>query len=119
MEFTGNIIGYSSSVVRPIPVCFPKELIDICQWTDYFCSFIDSDLSWRIPLFMQCVIGAILAAGTFVLPESPRWLIDKDREAEGLRVIADLHGGDLDDPIALAEYQEIRDKVLEEVRIFM
>lgn len=33
-----------------------------------------------------------------------------------MRVIADLHGGDLNDPIAVAEFQEIRDKVHEEVR---
>ncbi|KAF8807700.1 general substrate transporter [Phlegmacium glaucopus] len=97
MEFTCNIIGYSSSV-----------------WTDYFCSFIDSDLSWRLPLFMQCVIGSILAAGSLLIPESPRWLIDNGKELDGLQVIADLHGGDSDDPIALAEYQEIKDKVREE-----
>ncbi|KAF9455027.1 general substrate transporter [Macrolepiota fuliginosa MF-IS2] len=97
MEFTGNIVGYSSSV-----------------WTDYFCSYIDSDLSWRIPLFMQCVIGFILAAGSLVMPESPRWLIDTDQEEEGRRVIADLHGGDPNDPLALAEFREIKDKVLEE-----
>ncbi|PFH54773.1 hypothetical protein AMATHDRAFT_72540 [Amanita thiersii Skay4041] len=97
MEFTGNIVGYSFSV-----------------WTDYFCSFIDSDLSWRLPLFIQCVIGSILAAGSLVMPESPRWLIDTDRNAEGMQVIADLHGGDPDDPTAVAEYQEIKDKVSEE-----
>ncbi|KAF9474091.1 general substrate transporter [Pholiota conissans] len=97
MEFTCNIVGYSSSV-----------------WTDYFCSFINSDLSWRIPLFIQCVIGIILAVGSQVIPESPRWLIDVGREVEGMRVIADLHGGDSDDPIALAEYEEIKDKVRED-----
>jgi len=97
MEFTGNIVGYSSSV-----------------WTDYFCSFIDSDLSWRIPLFLQCVIGAILAAGSLAMPESPRWLIDTDKDAEGMRVIADLHGGDPEDLIAKAEFQEIKEKVQEE-----
>lgn len=43
-----------------------------CQWIDYFCSYIDSDLSWRIPLFIQCVIGALLAAGSMMMPESPR-----------------------------------------------
>jgi hypothetical protein len=32
-----------------------------------------------------------------------------------MRVIADLHGGDLDDPVAKAEFQEIKDKVLLEV----
>ncbi|KAL0951343.1 hypothetical protein HGRIS_008047 [Hohenbuehelia grisea] len=97
MEFTGNIVGYAFSV-----------------WTDYFCSFIDSDYSWRIPLFLQCVIGGILAGGSLVMPESPRWLIDTGKDAAGMQVIADLHGGDPDDPKALAEYQEIKDKVVEE-----
>jgi len=97
IEFTGNIIGYSSSV-----------------WTGYFCSFIESDLSWRIPLSIQCLIGAILAAGSLVMPESPRWLIDTGRNASGMRVIADLHGGDPDNPSAVSEYEEIKDKVQEE-----
>ncbi|KAJ3771280.1 hypothetical protein EV361DRAFT_887287 [Lentinula raphanica] len=94
-EFSGNVFGYSVSV-----------------WTDYFCSFIDSDYSWRIPLLVQCAIGALLAVGSLVMPESPRWLIDTDKDDEGLRVIADLHGGDLDNPVARAEYREIKDKVI-------
>jgi hypothetical protein len=44
-----------------------------------------------------------------------RWLIDTDRDEEGLQVLADLHGGDLDDPKAVAEFQEIKEKVEEEV----
>lgn len=72
-------------------------------------------MSWRVPLFIQCVIGAILAAGSLAMPESPRWLIDNDKDEEGMRVIADLHGGDPEDELAKAEYQEIRDKVLAEV----
>jgi sugar porter (SP) family MFS transporter len=97
MEFTCNIIGYSSSV-----------------WTDYFSSFIESDLAWRLPLFIQCVIGTILAVGSFLIPESPRWLIDHGKDHEGKRVIADLHGGDLDNPVAVSEYEEIREKVRED-----
>ncbi|TRM66454.1 hypothetical protein BD626DRAFT_487799 [Schizophyllum amplum] len=90
MEFTGNIIGYSVSV-----------------WVGYFCSFIDSDLSWRIPLLLQCVIGAILAVGRLLCPRA--------RGLQGMRVLADLHGGDPEDEIAIAEYKEIREKVDEEV----
>lgn len=97
MEFTGNILGYASSV-----------------WVDYFCSFIDSDASWRLPLFMQCVIGAILAIGSLFMPESPRWLIDVGRDEEGLIVIADLHGGDLDNPKTREEFREIRETVEQE-----
>ncbi|KAJ7225628.1 general substrate transporter [Mycena pura] len=97
MEFTGNIIGYSVSV-----------------WTDYFCSFIESDMSWRIPLAIQCVIGAILAAGSLLMPESPRWLIDTDKHVQGMQVIADLHGGDPDNVVAIAEFEEIKAKVQDE-----
>lgn len=56
IEFSGNIIGYTTSV-----------------WVDYFCGFIDSDASWRIPLFMQCIMGGLLGLGSLVIVESPRY----------------------------------------------
>ena len=82
----------SRLLIRPQPP--PAET----QWLDYFCSFITSDLSWRVPLLMQSVIGAVLAIGTLFLPESPRWLIDTEQDEEGMGVLADLHGdGDPED----------------------
>ena len=39
------------------------------------------------------------------------WLIDNDRDGDGMQVIADLHGGDLEDASAKAEFQEIKDRV--------
>lgn len=96
IEFTGNIIGYASSV-----------------WVDYFFSFIPSDLSWRLPLSLQCIIGLILCAGSLLLPESPRWLIDNDRDKEAMRVLADLHGdGNHRHHLAKKEYREIKESVL-------
>ena len=38
-----------------------------------------------------------------------------DRDEEGMKVIADLHGGDPEDLIAKAEFQEIKDRVIFEV----
>jgi len=95
VEFTGNIIGYASSV-----------------WIDYACSYLESDWSWRVPLSVQCIGGIVLAIGSFVTPESPRFLVDTDQEVEGLAVIADFQGKALDDELVLAEYKEIRDAVL-------
>ena len=37
------------------------------------------------------------------------------KEAEGMQVIVDLHGGNHHDPIAVTEYEEINDKVREDV----
>lgn len=100
VEFTGNIVGYSSSV-----------------WIGYACSFLKNDFSWRLPLFIQCIGGAILFFGSFVTPESPRYLIDTDQEVEGLGVIADFQGKELDDEKVVEEYKEIRDAVLLDVSL--
>ena len=55
IEFSGNIIGYTTSV-----------------WVDYFCWYIEGDASWRLPLLMQCVMGALLGLGALIIVESPR-----------------------------------------------
>lgn len=96
IEFSGNIIGYASSV-----------------WVDYFCGFINSNLSWRIPLVMQCVMGALLGMGSIVIVESPRWLLDNDHDEEGIVVIANLYGGgDIHNPKAREEFRNIKMDVL-------
>ncbi|KAL1841035.1 hypothetical protein VTJ49DRAFT_7466 [Mycothermus thermophilus] len=96
IEFTGNIIGYATSV-----------------WVDYFCGFIQSDLSWRVPLLMQCVMGALLGLGSLIIVESPRWLLDHDHDEEGIIVIANLYGGgDIHSARAREEFREIKLNVL-------
>ncbi|CEP62017.1 uncharacterized protein LALA0_S04e05864g [Lachancea lanzarotensis] len=96
IEFTGNIVGYCSSV-----------------WVDYGCSFIENNASWRLPLFIQCVMGLALLLGTFVIVETPRWLLNHDHDVEGLIVIADLHSdGDVQDSRAHEEFQTIKETVL-------
>lgn len=96
IEFTGNIVGYASSV-----------------WVDYACSYIESDISWRLPLFIQCVMGLLLFLGSFVIVETPRWLLNHDHDIEGLVVIADLHSdGDVLHSKAHEEYKLIKETVL-------
>ncbi|EXJ91664.1 hypothetical protein A1O3_00214 [Capronia epimyces CBS 606.96] len=96
IEFTGNITGYAASV-----------------WVDYFCSYIESDYSWRIPLLMQCAMGALLGFGSLIICESPRWLLDNDHDEEGIIVIANLYGkGDIHNAKARQEFREIKMNVL-------
>jgi len=96
IEFTGNITGYAASV-----------------WVDYFCSYIKNDWAWRVPLFMQIVMGLLLAGGSLLICESPRWLLDNDHDEEGIVVIANLYGkGDIHNPKARDEYREIKMNVL-------
>jgi sugar porter (SP) family MFS transporter len=96
IEFTGNIAGYAASV-----------------WVDYGCSYIKNDWAWRVPLMMQILMGSLLALGSFLILESPRWLLDNDFNEEGMVVIANLYGeGDILNPKAQDEYREIKMNVL-------
>lgn len=96
IEFSGNIFGYMVSV-----------------WVDYGCSYIKSDWAWRAPLAMQVVMGGLLAIGTLLVVESPRWLLDNDHDEEGIVVIANLYGkGDIHNQKARDEYREIKMNVL-------
>jgi len=96
IEFTGNITGYATSV-----------------WIDYFCSFINGHMSWRLPLAMQVVMGSLLAVGSLIIVESPRWLLDNDHDEEGIVVIANLYGGgDIHNAKARDEFREIKMDVL-------
>jgi hypothetical protein len=44
------------------------------------------------------------------MPESPRWLISKDRDEEAFKLLVLMHGeGNPESPLVKAEYKEIRD----------
>lgn len=72
----------------------------------YYAGINDSSSSfpWRFPLAMQILPAILLLMGSPLLPESPRWLIEKDRPVEALQVLKRLHAkthsgdrGDLDE----------------------
>ncbi|MCJ1473771.1 MFS sugar transporter [Lambiella insularis] len=66
--------------------------------------------AFRIPWGVQIIPGALLFAGMFFFPKSPRWLASQDRWEESIEVLAALHGGgDMNHPKVLAQYQEIEE----------
>ncbi|MCJ1441421.1 MAG: MFS sugar transporter [Stictis urceolatum] len=66
--------------------------------------------AFRIPWGIQIIPAAILFAGMFFFPKTPRWLASKDRWEEAIKVLGNLHGnGDINHPKVLAEYQEIEE----------
>ncbi|KAF9057903.1 general substrate transporter [Panaeolus papilionaceus] len=73
---------------------------------------LQSSNSWRIPLAIQIVPAAILAAFAFLLPESPRWLIAQGRKEQALAILARYHGNDDPDaPLVKLEWKEYEDSV--------
>lgn len=67
-----------------------------------------SSLQWRFPLAFQALPSLVLLAGLFWLPESPRYLIEKDRIEEGMKVLRKLHFNGHNDEWVQTEFAEIR-----------
>ncbi|KZT63382.1 hexose transporter [Daedalea quercina L-15889] len=81
----------------------------IASWTTYGTAYMPNQWSWRIPSIIQGIPSAIQLFIIFLAPESPRWLISKGREAEGLKVLAYYHAdGNDQDPLVQFEFEEIR-----------
>ncbi|KAJ9654909.1 hypothetical protein H2198_006091 [Neophaeococcomyces mojaviensis] len=48
-------------------------------------------IAWRLALWLQMICPGIVCIGIWFCPESPRWLVGKDRVDEARSVIAQLH----------------------------
>jgi len=81
----------------------------IASWVTFATLKIPSNWSWRLPSLLQCTFSIIISIAICFTPESPRWLISKDRTEEALDIIAKYHSlnGDRDDKLVQLEYNEI------------
>lgn len=89
----------------------------VAQWLGYGCFQIDSPFQWRFPLSFQVIPGLIMAAGIWFMPESPRWLIERERYQEAEDVLNRLHSNGRNAEFLRLEYREIRDTIVAEKAI--
>ncbi|KAF4222678.1 hypothetical protein CNMCM8980_007840 [Aspergillus fumigatiaffinis] len=71
-----------------------------------------SDASWRLPLALQIVPAMILGLGMLFFPDTPRWLMMKERYDDALRSLSKLRRKARDCPELVNEYLEIKASIL-------
>ncbi|KAN0091447.1 Sugar transporter domain containing protein [Tylopilus felleus] len=68
--------------------------------------------AWRIPSALQGLPSVIQICLVWFVPESPRWLVSKGREAQALRILAYYHANGNDkDPLVKYEFEEIKEAI--------
>ncbi|KAH8821297.1 MFS transporter [Xylogone sp. PMI_703] len=73
---------------------------------------IPSQWSWRIPSLLQFSPSLLQLIFIWWIPESPRWLISKDRLDEAMDVLVKYHGeGDREAALPQAEFTEIQQTI--------
>lgn len=77
---------------------------------------IPNDWSWRTPSLVQIAPSVLQLIFIWFVPESPRWLLSKDRDEEAFQILVKYHAeGNRDDPFVNAEFVEIKTQVRREV----
>ncbi|OAA62868.1 major facilitator superfamily transporter lactose [Niveomyces insectorum RCEF 264] len=89
----------------------------VASWVVYGCAFIasPSNSGWRLPVWLQMVSSGIVVVFVFFLPESPRWLMARDRHDDAVRVLQTYHGeGRADHPMVQLQMREMGSQIAAE-----
>lgn len=98
--------------------------IMLAYWLAYGTNYIggtgdgQSDMAWRLPLIFQGIPAVILAAGVWLMPYSPRWLVKKGRDQEALDTLSRLRSRPVDDQMIQIEFLDIKAECTFESRQF-
>ncbi|THW75977.1 putative MFS monosaccharide transporter [Aureobasidium pullulans] len=106
-EIRGSLVA-----VQQLAITFG---IMISFWIGYGTNFIggtgdgQSSAAWLIPICIQILPALVLGAGMLLfMPESPRHLMNQDREEEALTTLARLRNKSTEDMGVRVEYLEIK-----------
>lgn len=97
-------------------ICFGTML---ANWIGFACGYApDGPVQWRLPLALQLPWGVILFLGAqFILPESPRWLIQHGHDERARKSFSKVHRGiqDADQEFEIMQsqilFEESRDAI--------
>ncbi|KAI8799414.1 major facilitator superfamily domain-containing protein [Cladochytrium replicatum] len=77
----------------------------LATWTLYPCSYLESEISFRLPVSF---FGLIVVSSVWFMPESPRWLINNGKSEEALKILVHFHGDDdPDSELVKLEFEEM------------
>lgn len=79
----------------------------IAAWATYGTLTIQSQWAWRLPSLLQFVTPAIQFSLIWFVPESPRYLINKDKSEQAKAILQKYHGPASGQEFVDAEFAEI------------
>ncbi|KAL7621793.1 hypothetical protein AAE478_007292 [Parahypoxylon ruwenzoriense] len=120
----GNSLSQMASPLLLTEICHPQHRGPVTAvynclwnlgallvaWIGWGTAQIRNDWSWRSITLIQILPSLIQIIFIYWIPESPRYLIAKDRHEEALDILAKYHaGGDTNDVLVQFEFREIKE----------
>jgi hypothetical protein len=85
-------------------------------WITFGTHSWDSSWAWRLFSLCQLLMLAIALLGMFLVSESPRCLVSKDKISEARKTLADYYvGGNQDDLLVLEQLDHIKTAIIAEI----
>ncbi|KAJ3056418.1 hypothetical protein HK097_007031 [Rhizophlyctis rosea] len=80
----------------------------LVTWIAYATIRLPGSQAWRLPFWTQLVPAGIVLIGSLIIPESPRWLISRERPEDARKILVDLHAsGNADSELVALEMEEM------------
>lgn len=77
----------------------------------YGSSKYTNHLAWQIPIICHIPLALVFGLLTFAFPESPRWLLLKNREVEARKSFSIYYGKPIDDPDVSYQIQQVQQHI--------
>lgn len=90
--------------------------IVVAYWIDFGMSYTKSSIAWRLPIALQIILAITVIILLFGLPESPRWLCKRGREAEAVEVMCQTFDLPPEDEYIQSELRNIRHAIAIETK---
>jgi len=91
---------------------FALSGIVLASWINFGFYYVNGPVNWRFPIAFQLIFALFMLIVSLLLPESPRWLIKKDRMEEATIIIARLMGVEHDEFAVSREAAIIRSGII-------
>lgn len=80
------------------------------SWLSFGTNYLGNEWSWRVPALLQAFPSLIQLTFIWWVPESPRYLVAKDKHDQALEILGRYHAnGNVNHPTVQFEYREIRE----------
>ena len=88
------------------------QVVSVIGWGTASINGANADWSWRSVTLIQAFPSVLQICGIWWLPESPRYLVSKDKTEEAYQVLIKHHGGgDPNNSTVVFEFREIKETI--------
>ncbi|KIW98244.1 uncharacterized protein Z519_01828 [Cladophialophora bantiana CBS 173.52] len=108
---TESVPPKDRGILSDINPIFNNIGYNAASWVGVGFFFYKGSNAWRGPLAIGCLFPILCLVSLWFVPESPRYLLSKDRAEEAWKIVRSLHTRNGDESFARREFQQMQSQI--------